>query len=454
MNLDQYQAEFAKAKPQRSKSEPARIGRTRDEALSRFLAYGFPTTKHEEWRFTSVEKIATRTFALAGQAGDASVGRGSPKSISPFQLPDVFAAELAFVDGRYSPALSTVGALPKGTQVGSLADYAAGHTDTLEQYLGHVAPFDRQPFVALNTAFFADGAFVHIPARTVLDKPIHLQFISTGLADGVSSLNDSRPHLIGVHSRVLIVMGEQSQAAVVESYAGPAGAEYFTNVVTEAVMGEQSVLDHYKLQHESNQAFHIGAIYVKAARSANCSSHSISLGGALVRNDVVAVLGGEGGHCTLNGLYLVDGQRHVDNHTTIDHAMPNCDSREIYKGILAGTSRGVFNGKIIVRPDAQKTDAKQTNRALLLSDDAQINSKPELEIFANDVKCTHGAAVGQLDKDAVFYLRSRGIGLVEARHVLIHAFAGDVLNKLPLLAVRKGVEDVLHRQLETALQAA
>ncbi len=450
MNLDSYQAEFERAKPQRSTRESARVGRTRDEAMSRFLANGFPTTKHEEWRFTSVEKIATRAFAPAGGATASAM----PADVSPFELPDVFGATLVFVDGRYAPALSKVGALPAGAQVGSLADYAAGHTDTLEQHLGHVAPFDRQPFVALNTAFFADGAFVHIPARAVLDKPIHLQFISTGSADGVSSLNDPRPHLIGAHPRVLIVMGAQSQGVVVESYAGPAGAEYFTNVVTEVVMGEQSVLDHYKLQHESNQAFHIGAIYVKAARSANCSSHSISLGGALVRNDVVAVLGGEGGHCTLNGLYLVDGQRHVDNHTTIDHAMPNCDSREIYKGILAGKARGVFNGKIIVRPDAQKTDAKQTNRAILLSEDAQINSKPELEIFANDVKCTHGAAVGQLDKDAVFYLRSRGIGLLDARHLLIHAFAGDVLNKLPLLAVRKSVEDVLHRQLETALQAA
>lgn len=442
MNLDSYKAEFDKAKPQRSKNEPARIGRTRDEALSRFLANGFPTTKHEEWRFTSVEKIATRTFALAG-SGEADRARPAAKDVSPFQLAGAFGAELVFVDGRYAPALSTVGALPQGTQVGSLAAYAAGHADTIDKHLGHVAPFDRQPFVALNTAFFADGALVSIPARMVLEKPIHLQFISTG-----GQANQM------AHPRVLIVLGEQSQGAVVESYAGPAGAEYFTNVVTEVVMGEQSVLDHYKLQHESNQAFHIGAIYVKAARSANCSSHSISLGGALVRNDVVAVLGGEGGHCTLNGLYLVDGQRHVDNHTTIDHAMPNCDSREIYKGILAGKARGVFNGKIIVRPDAQKTDAKQTNRALLLSEDAQINSKPELEIFANDVKCTHGAAVGQLDKDAVFYLRSRGIGLIEARHVLIHAFAGDVLNKLPLLAVRKGVEDVLHRQLDTALQAA
>jgi Fe-S cluster assembly protein SufD len=456
MNLESYQAEFDKAKPQRSKAEPARIGRTRDEALSRFLASGFPTTKHEEWRFTSVEKIATRTFALAG-TGEADKARPTANDVSPFQLGgEVFGAELVFVDGRYAPALSTIGSLPQGAQVGSVRDaYAAAHN--IETHLGHVAPFDRQPFVALNTALFADGAYVNIPARTVLEQPIHLQFISTGVANGVSSLNDSRPHLNGgvmVHPRVLIVMGEESQAAVVESYAGPAGAEYFTNVVTEVVMGEQSVLDHYKLQHESNQAFHIGAIYVKAARSANCSSHSISLGGALVRNDVVAVLGGEGGHCTLNGLYLVDGNRHVDNHTTIDHAMPNCDSREIYKGILADKARGVFNGKIIVRPDAQKTDAKQTNRALLLSEDAQINSKPELEIFANDVKCTHGAAVGQLDKDAVFYLRSRGIGLVEARHLLIHAFAGDVLNRLPLLAVRKGVEDVLHRQLDSALRAA
>ncbi len=441
MSLDAYKAEFDKAKPQRSKGEPARIGRARDEALSRFLANGFPTTKNEEWKFTSVEKIASRTFALAG-SGEADRAKPAAKDVSPFQLSGAFGSELVFVDGRYAAALSTVGSLPKGVQVSSLAAYTAGQTDAIESHLGQVAPFDRQPFVALNTAFFADGALVSIPARTVVEKPIHLQFISTGQANQMA------------HPRVLIVMGEQSQGAVVESYAGPAGAEYFTNVVTEVVMGEQSVLDHYKLQHESNQAFHIGAIYVKAARSANCSSHSISLGGALVRNDVVAVLGGEGGQCTLNGLYLVDGQRHVDNHTTIDHAMPNCDSREIYKGILAGKSRGVFNGKIIVRPDAQKTDAKQTNRALLLSEDAQINSKPELEIFANDVKCTHGAAVGQLDKDAVFYLRSRGIGLVEARHVLIHAFAGDVLNKLPLLAVRKGVEDVLHRQLDNALRAA
>jgi Fe-S cluster assembly protein SufD len=446
--LDPYKAEFEKARARRPHAEPARIGRARDEALSRFLASGFPTTKNEDWKFTSVEKIATRTFALAGEP-DTARPVGRYQDISPFQLSDVFGAELVFVDGQYAPALSTVSSLPAGAQAGSLATYSDA---VIEKHLGRVAPVDRQPFIALNTAFFADGAFVNVPARTVVEKPIHVLFISSG--NGVSSTNDLRPQLAMAHPRVLIALGDQSQAAVVESYAGPAGAEYFTNVVTEVVLGEQSVLDHYKLQHESNQAFHIGAVYIHAGRGSNCASHSVSLGGALVRNDVVAVLGGEGGQCTLNGLYLVDGQRHVDNHTTIDHAMPHCDSREIYKGILADKSRGVFNGKIIVRPDAQKTDAKQTNRALLLSEDAQINSKPELEIFANDVKCTHGAAVGQLDKDAVFYLRTRGISLVEARHMLIHAFAGDVLNRLPLLAVRRGVEDVLHRQLDEALQAA
>ena len=437
-NLDSYTAEFEKARGRRA-GEPARITRTRDEAMTRFLAMGFPTTRHEDWRFTSVAPIANTTFALA----DAT---GSPERpvADPFHLPDVFGAELVFVDGRYAPALSTVGGLPPTAQVGSLSAYAAGHAGAIEAHFAQVAPFDRQPFVALNTAFCVDGAYVSIPDRVVIEKPIHVLFLSSSDTGGRRSFSCPR---------VLAVLGERSQASIVESYAGPSGAAYFTNVVTEIVMGEGAVLDHYKLQHESTQAFHIGAIYVKAARGANCSSHSISLGGALVRNEVVAVLGGEGGECTLNGLYVADGQRLVDNHTTIDHAMPHCDSREIYKGILADRARGVFNGKIIVRADAQKTDAKQTNRALLLSEDAQVNSKPELEIFANDVKCTHGAAVGQLDDDAVFYLRSRGIGLAEARHLLIHAFAGDVLNRMRLAPVRAGVAAVLQQQLARALAA-
>ena len=224
--------------------------------------------------------------------------------------------------------------------------------------------------------------------------------------------------------------------------------------MTEVVLAENATLDHYKLQYESARAYHVGSLHVRAQRSARFAAHSVSAGGALVRNDVVAVLDGEGVDCTLNGLYLADGQRLVDNHTTIDHARPHCGSRETYKGILADRAHGVFNGKIIVRPDAQKTDAKQTNRALLLSEDARINTKPQLEIFANDVKCTHGAAVGQLDDEARFYLRARGLSEAAARHLLIRAFAADVLQRLPLDAVRTRVEDWLQRQLARMMPVA
>jgi Fe-S cluster assembly protein SufD len=248
-----------------------------------------------------------------------------------------------------------------------------------------------------------------------------------------------------VNARSLIVAGDRSQARIVENYVG--AGSYFTNGVTEVVAGENAVVDHYKVQHESEQAYHIAGMFVHAARSATFSSHSFSLGGRLVRNDVVTVLDGEGAECTLNGLYLADGERLVDNHTTIDHAKPHCPSHEVYKGILGGKARAVFNGKIIVRPDAQKTDAKQTNRALLLSDGASINTKPQLEIFADDVKCTHGAAIGQIDEDALFYLRARGLTYFEARDLLIHAFAGQIIDGVKIEPLRRALEGDLYAQL-------
>jgi Fe-S cluster assembly protein SufD len=349
-----------------------------------------------------------------------------------------------FVNGHYVPALSRQHALPRGSRVESLKS-ALARGDELDASVGRIAALDRHPFVALNTAFLDDGALVRLPDRAILEQPIHLLFVATGEANGRS---------IMAHPRVLVVVGANSQASIVETYAGPRGAQYFTNAVTEIMLGENAVFDHYTLQHESTEAYHIGSIHVQAQRSATYAAHGINLGGALVRNDVVALLNGEGVQCTLNGLYVADDRRLVDNHTTIDHAQPHCESRELYKGILAHRARGVFNGKIIVRPDAQKTDAKQTNRALLLSEDAQINTKPQLEIFANDVKCTHGAAVGQLDDEALFYLRSRGLSDAMARRLLIHAFTADVLNRLPLAAVRAGVEARLQRQLAQALPAA
>jgi Fe-S cluster assembly protein SufD len=270
----------------------------------------------------------------------------------------------------------------------------------------------------------------------MVDGWIHLLFLATGQSPDVMA-----------HPRVLVVAGENSHVRILESYVGPRSGRYFTNAVTDIRVGPSAIVDHYKLQRESPEAFHVAGTYVKADRGATFSSHSLSFGGALVRNDITATLGGEGIDCTLNGLYTADAERLIDNHTTIDHAMPHCGSHEIYKGILGGHARAVFNGKIIVRPDAQKTDAKQTNKALLLSDDAQINTKPQLEIFANDVKCTHGAAIGQLDEDAIFYLRARGLGEQEARTLLIHAFAGDILNRVKLDTLRADLERILVDEL-------
>jgi Fe-S cluster assembly protein SufD len=437
--LDSYVAEWTRAGRLQRHGAPDGLARLREGAWDRFLSVGFPTTRQEEWRFTSVAPIAEREFRLA--AGP----RPDPAVVDPLRLPGEQAAELVFVNGSHVPALSRLGDLPRASRVESLAASLADRGPEVEPHLARVAQFERHPFVALNTAFLHDGAYIHLPAGTILERPIHLLFVSTGEAEGISTMT---------HPRVLVVLGAGSQALIVETYAGPDGAQYFTNAVTEIVLGENAVLDHCKLQHESRDAYHVGSIHLRALRSAACSSHSISTGGALVRNDVVAALNGEGVECTLNGLYVADEQRLVDNHTTIDHAQPHCGSREIYKGILADRARGVFNGKIIVRQDAQKTDAKQTNRALLLSEDAQINTKPQLEIFANDVKCTHGAAVGQLDDEALFYLRSRGLSGADARRLLVHAFAANVLNRLPLQSIRPGVEARLQQQIAHALSAA
>jgi len=298
--------------------------------------------------------------------------------------------------------------------------------------LGRHAQFTTQAFVALNTAALEDGAFVHIKRGTVVDEPIHLLFVSTPSAGPTVS-----------HPRTLIIAEENCQATIVESYSGTPDRVYFTNAVTEVAVAENAVLDHYKVQRESLKAYHVATMQLQLARSANFSSHSIALGGSLVRNDANAYLGGEGIECTLNGVYLGNDRQVIDNHTAIDHAMPHCNSHEVYKGILDGHSRGVFNGKIFVRQDAQKTDAKQTNQTLLLSPTAQIDTKPQLEIFADDVKCTHGATIGQLSDEALFYLRARGIPKDQARALLTYAFAGDIVSRIKVDAIRAQLDQVL-----------
>jgi Fe-S cluster assembly protein SufD len=437
--LESYFTERERAGRESRLQHPAGLARICDDAWRHFLTIGFPTTRDEEWRFTSVASIAQGAFTLSTPRAAAV----SELDVASFRLPDA-AAELVFVDGRYHASLSR-GARPSGAVIESLAAVLETSSGRLERRLPLFDSCDRQPFAALNLAFLGDGAWIELSAGTDLPEPIHLLFIATGQEAG-------RP--IMSHPRVLVGLGERSRASVVETYAGSSGVGYFTNAVTEAILSDHAILDHYLLQHEAASASHVGTIHVRAGRDARYDSHAINLGGALVRNDLTVVLDGEGAECALHGLYTSNGGRLVDNHTTIDHAKPRCGSREVYKGILADRSRGVFNGKIIVRPDAQGTDARQTNRALLLSDDARIDTTPQLEIFADDVKCTHGAAIGQLDDEALFYIRSRGLSEQAARRLLIHAFAADVVARMPIASVRAAVDARLQRQLGWALPGA
>lgn len=353
--------------------EPAWLRSLREGALTQFVKQGFPTTRHEEWKYTPVASIARFPFHPA------------------------------------PPTAGTNGALASELTRVHLAKYAQN---------------DANPFVALNTAFFAEVTLLHLPKDKVVTEPIHLRFTS-------------RQAGVTAHPRILIVAKENSQATIIEEYSGDDGAAYFTNAVTEIVVGEGANIEHCKIQRESPAAFHVATIAAHLARDSKFTQHSIALGACLSRNDIHLVMTGEGADSVMNGLYVADGQRLVDHHTVADHTAPHCGSREFYHGILGGKARGVFNGKIFVRPGAQKTDAKQTNKALLLSDEATVDSKPQLEIFADDVKCTHGAAIGQLDEQAIFYMRARGIGDADAQRVLTLGFAREILKRIRIAPVRE-----------------
>jgi Fe-S cluster assembly protein SufD len=405
------------------------LDRLREEGIRRFSELGFPTTRDEEWRFTNVAPVARVPFRPA--SGPAAV---DPALLDRMLFPG--GCRLVFVNGRYASKLSSAReALPGGVYAGGLAEALRGGDPTLELHLARHAPFQNQPFVALNTAFLEDGAYVQVPKGVVVEQPVHLVFVTTASGDPAVA-----------HPRNLIVAGAHSQLTVTETYIGLGDQAYFTNAVTEIAAGEDAVVDHYKLQFEREQAFHIASLHADQARGSNFSSHSISLGGALVRSDANIVLS-EGSEGTLNGLYLAGGTQHVDHHTAIDHAEPHADSHELYKGILDGHASAVFNGKIIVRKDAQKTDSKQTNKNLVLSEDAVINTKPELQIWADDVRCTHGATIGQLDAEALFYLQSRGIGRENARDLLIYAFARDIIDRVKVASMHDRLERLLFEKL-------
>jgi Fe-S cluster assembly protein SufD len=438
MSVELYENLFYELDKELRKIGPKWVHKLRMAGLEMFKAQGFPTLRNEQWRHTRVRPIAGTTFTPVTECKpeQLSVGRILERTFD-----DGECRRLVFVDGHFAPELSRIGELPQGILLGSLADALATNPDVLEPYLGRRADIDRHPFAALNTAFLRDGALVFLQGNIAIDDPVHLVFASTG--DGEATIS---------HPRTLVVAGDNSRVTVVESYIGAqeAPGNYFTNAVSEFFCGDNAEINHCKLQRESTKAYHVAAQQVRVDYNGRFNTENISLGGGLVRNDVEATLDGEGIDCRLDGLYLATRRQHVDNHTFIRHAKPRCHSFEEYKGILDGKSRGVFNGKIYVDPDAQKTDAKQANNCLLLSEDARINTNPQLEIFADDVRCTHGATVGQLDEDAVFYLRSRGIRDEQARHMLIYAFAAEVFSRIKIDRVRERLEADLYDWLETA----
>lgn len=408
---------------------PDWLQRLRQAGLDRFSEAGFPATTDEAWRFTNVAPIAKTPFK------PAPVVDLTPDDIAPFSFGEAAACELVFVNGHFSPTLSSNRSLPRGVTVGSLASRVSSDSELLERHLGRHADIKTNPFVALNAGFAGEGAFVHIAKGAGTSRPIHLLFVSTGSDQPTVS-----------HPRVLVIAEDACTATVVESYVGIGRGTTLTNAVTEIVAGTDARIDHCKLQQETTEAYHVSTTQILIGANTNFVSHSATLGGKLTRNDLNCVLDGEYAYATLNGLAILNGDQHCDNHTLLRHEKANCPSHEIYKYVLSDRASGVFRGKIFVQKDAQKTNAKQSSKSLLLSDDAQMNSMPALEIYADDVKCTHGSTIGPVDEDQVFYLRTRGVGLDAARHLLTYAFAADVTRRIRVEPVRRRLEDFMAQQ--------
>ncbi len=399
----------------------------RERARERFAETGFPTTRDETWRYTNLAGLTRHVFPSPAP----DVGAVSQKTLQA-KVFDLHAHRMVFVGGHFQAALSNP---PNGGGVvfaGSLADAMARAPEQLQGYLGEVGTPDIGAMAALNTAFLGDGAFLHLATNTVVEQPIHVIHLAASNAMTTS--------------RTLIVVEGGGRATIIEHFVGLDGSAYFCNALTEVSLATRARLTYYRVQEENAQSFHIGGVHVRQAGDSEFVSNAVDLGGLLVRNDLRTVLA-EGATCVLNGLYSASGRQHIDNHTVIEHAAPRGTSRELYKGVLDGRARAVFNGRVLVHPDAQQTDAQQTNNNLLLSDDAEVDTKPELEIYADDVKCAHGATVGQLDESQLYYLRTRAVDAAAARDLLTFAFANDVLRRFDLAPLRAGLDQRLMTRL-------
>ena len=403
----------------------------RRAAIARFADLGFPTPRNEKWKYTNVAPILEHKFKPFGDAVELS-----REKLESFLYPRLTGNVLVFVNGRFAKALSQLEPESSGVIVDNLAHARERHDALIDRYYTRLADYEHDTFTALNTAFAHDGVFIHVPANTVVPEPIHI-------------LNLSVPHdtLFLSHPRSLIVVGRNSHVQILETYHALAEGIYFNNVVTEIVVEDNATVEHTKIQNESRKSYHIATTQVHQLKNSVYTSNSVDLGGALVRNNLNTVLDAENCEANLYGFFMGSGNQHIDNQTLIDHARPRCNSNELYKGILDDRATGVFNGKIMVRRDAQKTNAYQSSKCLLLTNEARANNKPQLEIFADDVKCSHGSTVGQLDEEALFYLRSRGIDETRANSMLRYAFAADAIEKIKIVPVRAQLDKVIFKRL-------
>ena len=406
----------------------------RGAALERFAEHGYPTIREEDWKYTNVARIERQAFIAAGAQLDRDATRAAAQGlVNGLAAAREVGHWLVFVDGCHVPELSILRALPDGVVLDSLAHaLAAANAGALQPYLSQHQ--DQTVLGDLNTAFMTDGAWLQVPAGVTVEEPIHLLFLAT-------------QGNVSVHVHNVLVADTAAHATVVEHYLGVADAVYFTNTVTQIFAGDEASIEHYKLQQESERAFHVAGIHAQQSRDSKLESHSVSVGAALARNDITTNFAASGCHVTLNGLYLAGNRQHIDNHTRVDHRAPSGTSREYYRGVMNGAAHAVFNGKVVVHRDAQKTNAHQANHNLLLSRDAEIDTKPQLEIYADDVECTHGATIGQIDEQQLFYLRSRGIDEGMAHNLLVHAFAHDVIERIRVPSLRSQLEQILFARL-------
>lgn len=414
--------------------QPAWLRELRRAAFQWVAEHGFPTAKDEAWKYTRVAPILETPF----QPAKPGASRGLSDASIERLIGNYGGPRLVFVNGYFAAEFSVLAALPPDSRVTHFATLLRADSGTLEAPFSHAFRTQPQAFTALNAALAEDGALVQIPAHTTVEEPIHLVFLSVPGATPLIT-----------HPRALVRVGAGSRATLVESHLGGEGEVYFSNAVSEVVLDAGAALEHYTLQNESTAAFHVALLSVRQARDSHFAAHSWALGAALARQEVRVALEGPGAEVALNGLYLPRDKQHLDNQTTIEHLAPRCTSRELYKGVIDGRGHGVFDGRIIVHPGAMKTDASQTNKNLLLSEVAQVNTQPRLEIFADDVKCAHGAAVGQLDEQALFYLRSRGISLAAARSMLTFAFVSEMLELIDLEPLRAHMEQLVSAQLRS-----